>query len=307
VLYFVILAHFLKQLNVMKHAVIIGYGDTGIRVAKMEIASQQTVYALTRNPDRTANDVRLFLGDLDHPESIDVGHLQRSYLYYFAPPQKDGQTDQRLRGLLRRLSEKKVHPSRIVYISTTAVYGDCSNNWIDESQPTQPANDRGRRRLDAEQAVQEFGRETGTEWVILRVAGIYGPGKLPIERIRSGQPILRREDSPATNRIHIDDLAAICFAAMHRSQPGEIYNVADGNPSTMADYFLQLAQLCNLPAPPSINWEEAQKALSPAMLSFLKDGKRIKADKLKTGLEIELQYPDLESGLQQAVSATFRE
>jgi nucleoside-diphosphate-sugar epimerase len=186
---------------------------------------------------------------------------------------------------------------RIVYISTSAVYGDCQGAWITETQPLNPATPRGHRRQDAEQQLLAWCRAQATEWIILRVPGIYGPGKLPLERLRKGTPVLREEDSPYTNRIHADDLAAICVAAMYSPISNTVYNVSDGQPGNMTDYFFRVADAAGLPRPPVVNREEAQTVLSPGMLSFLQDSRRIDNSKLLRELGIELQYPDLAAGL----------
>ena len=188
-------------------------------------------------------------------------------------------------------------PRRIVYISTSAVYGDCHGNWITEEQPVQPTTERGLRRLDAEQQLQSWVARHGVEWVILRVPGIYGPGKLPLERLRRRLPVLREADSPYTNRIHADDLAAICVAALDDEHHDTIYNVSDGHPSTMTDYFFRVAEAAGLPRPPVVSREEAQQVLSGGMLSFLQDSRRMDNQKLIRDLGVTLRYPDLDTGL----------
>ena len=202
-----------------------------------------------------------------------------------------------MRGFLEALNERSL-PRRIVYISTSAVYGDCHGAWITEEQPVQPATERGVRRLDAEQQLRGWAERHGAEWVILRVPGIYGPGKLPLTRLREGLPVLREADAPYTNRIHADDLAVICVAALDNDHHNTVYNVSDGHPSTMTDYFFKIADAAGLPRPPVVNREEAQQALSQGMLSFLQDSRRMDNRKLLHDLGVTLQYPDLEAGLQ---------
>jgi len=109
--------------------------------------------------------------------------------------------------------------------------------------------------------------------------------------------VLREKDSPYTNRIHADDLAAICVAAMHSPVANTVYNVSDGHPGNMTDYFFRVADAAGLPRPPEVSREEAQTVLSAGMLSFLQDSRRMDNSKLLGELEIELQYPDLEAGL----------
>jgi nucleoside-diphosphate-sugar epimerase len=148
------------------------------------------------------------------------------------------------------------------------------------------------------------------EIVILRVGGIYGPGRLPEKRIRNAVPVLRQELAPKTNRIHADDLARICFAAGKYGHDGEIYNVSDGcdtdgeiyNVSdgcdtNMTEYFFQVAEHLGLPKPPTVDWEKAESTLSKGMLSYLRESRRIDNSKMLSELHINLKYPDLLSGL----------
>ncbi len=135
------------------------------------------------------------------------------------------------------------------------------------------------------------------QWIVLRVPGIYGPEKLPLARLREGTPVLREQDSPYTNRIHADDLAAVCIAAMRSTRTNTIYNVSDGHPSNMTDYFFKVADAAGLPRPPTVSRAGAQQVLSAGMLSFLQDSRRMSNAKMLDELQVELQYPDLAAGL----------
>jgi len=129
------------------------------------------------------------------------------------------------------------------------------------------------------------------------VPGIYGPEKLPLVRLREGTPVLREQDSPYTNRIHADDLAAVCIAAMCSTRTNTIYNVSDGHPGNMTDYFFKVADAAGLPRPPTVSPAAAQQVLSAGMLSFLQDSRRMSNAKMLDELAVELQYPDLVAGL----------
>jgi nucleoside-diphosphate-sugar epimerase len=188
-------------------------------------------------------------------------------------------------------------PARIVYISTTGVYGDCQGEWVTEETPTHPRSTRGARRLDAETALLDWHRTSGVPVVILRVPGIYGPGRLPLERITQGTPVVREEEAPYSNRIHADDLARVCVAAADRGRAGELYNISDGQPTTMTDYFYRIADALDLPRPPAVSMAEARKQLTPGMVSFLEESRRIDNRKMREKLGMELLYPNLESGL----------
>jgi nucleoside-diphosphate-sugar epimerase len=129
------------------------------------------------------------------------------------------------------------------------------------------------------------------------VAGIYGPGKLPLARLRRGEPTVRESEAPYTNRIHIDDLVRVCLAALARGGDGEVYNVSDGVPGNMTDYFNQVADWAGLPRPPQIPLAEATDRLSAGMLSYLQESRRLDSGKLRRELGVALRYPDLASGL----------
>ena len=222
-------------------------------------------------------------------------------IYYFAPPPPQGQQDPRIKRFLSALPTAAA--TRIVYISTTGVYGDCQGEWVDETRPPNPQVDRAKRRWHAESQLQAW-RQTGNgQAVILRVAGIYGPNKLPLERLRRGMPMVAEKDAPWTNRIHIEDLVSVCEAAMARGRDGDVYNVSDGQPGNMRDYFDRVADLFALPRAPLIDRTQADAELSPGMLSYLAESRRLDNRKMLNELGITLAYPDLASGLRGCITA----
>ncbi|MEZ5541219.1 MAG: SDR family oxidoreductase [Pseudomonadota bacterium] len=275
---------------------IVGCGDIGRRVAVLLQAAGARVIGLvhSRRSAQALTDAGIdaLVRDLD--ADLPLFAAGSRDVFYFAPPPGTGATDPRM---TRVLAAFAVPPRRIVYISTSAVYGDCAGAWIDENHPVAPTTARGRRRLDAERQLAAWAGAHGVEWMILRVPGIYGPGKLPLERLRQGLPVLRADQAPYTNRIHADDLAAICIAAMTATRADTVYNVSDGHPSNMTDYFFRVADAAGLPRPPVVDRAQAEAVLSAGMLSFLNDSRRMHNDKLLKELDITLQYPDLDSGL----------
>lgn len=231
--------------------------------------------------------------DLDKPlQDID---LERHPLIYLVPPPRSGKTDTRISNFLRAIEKKP--PEKFVLISTTGVYGDCQGEWIDESTPLKPVADRAFRRADAERQVQHYCRRYDVPLVILRVPGIYGPGKIPLARIASGAAIVKEEDSPFSNRIHAVDLVNVCEQAILDKQIIGIYNVSDGHPGTMYEYFIGVAATMKLPAPPAISLAEAQQQLSAGMLSYMAESRRIDNKKLLKDFKLVLQYPKLQDGL----------
>lgn len=278
---------------------IVGCGDIGQRLARLWLARGAVVAALTRSAPNAArlraSGIEAVSGDLDQPAAL--RHFPAADLiYYLAPPPEVGSSDPRMTAFLAAMPDA-VRPERFVYISTLGVYGDTQGAWITETAPLQPGNDRSRRRLAAETALAGWARAAGVPHVLLRVGGIYGPGRLPLERLRQGLPVVREDECPPTNRIHADDLAAVCLAAGERGTAGAVYNVADGNPTTMSDYFNRAADLLGVPRPAQISWHEAQRVLTPSMLSFLNESKRIDNRKMREELGVTLRYPDLASGL----------
>lgn len=283
----------------IRQVLIIGCGDIGQRVAGLHHARGERVSGLVRShTGRTrlvASGIAPLPGDLDDASSLYGLSATSTLLYYFAPPPGTGESDTRMVNLLAAL-DPAAPPSRVVYLSTTGVYGDCAGAWITEDQLTRPGTARGRRRLAAEHVLRAWGEAAGVPIMILRVPAIYGPGRLPVERLRQGVPVVREEESPFTNRIHADDLARVCLAAAERGAPG-VYNISDGHPTTMTYYFNRVADLLGLPRPPVVSMEEACKIFSPAMLSYLKESRRLDNRKMREELKMKLRYPDLESGL----------
>jgi nucleoside-diphosphate-sugar epimerase len=278
---------------------IVGCGDIGRRVAALWLRHGARVTALARNAIRADEFTRLVIapviGDLDRPESL-TAPPTHAVIYYFAPPPSQGITDPRMRNFLSAI-DPAARPARIIYISTTGVYGNVHGAWVTEESPTNPTTDRSRRRLDAEQTLQQWSAAHQVPCVILRVPGIYGPGRLPIDVVKSGRPIPRESESLYTNRIHADDLANICVIAGDPQRPAGIYNVSDGHPGTMAQYFKAVADLIGAPRPPEVSLEEAQRVLSPEMMSYLTESRRIDNGKLLRELDVTLRYPTLTEGL----------
>ena len=279
--------------------IISGCGDIGQRVARRWLANGAKVMGLSRSQANAKilqnAGIEPLHADLDHAETLRTLPLQGAILYHFAPPPASGDTDPRTRALLGAIQSDTL-PSIVIMISTTAVYGDCAGAWVTEDTPVNPQTARGKRRLDAELALTQWSATYQVPAVILRVPGIYGPGRLPLERIQSGEPILREADAPYTNRIHADDLAMICLRAAEHGQSG-LYNVSDNQPGNMSQYFKAIADAFALPRPPEITREEAEKVLSAGMLSYLKESRRIDNSKLINEWGIRLQYPHLAAGL----------
>lgn len=281
---------------------IVGCGDIGSRVARIWLANDWTVSALARSEETEARlaalGVDTIRGDLDDPDSLHGVVPDGALLYYFAPPPTDGTTDPRMAALLGSLIPGHL-PGRVVYISTSGVYGDQGGSWVDESTAPAPGADRARRRLDAEHSLVRWGQQRKIPAIILRVPGIYGPGRLPRARLERGEPVLRENESGFSNRVHIEDLVTACVAAGERPNAAGIYNVSDGVPTTMTDYFNAVADCLGLRRPPQISLAEAREQLSRAMIDYLTESRRIGNHRLREELGVTLRYPSLAEGLKE--------
>lgn len=278
---------------------IAGCGDIGRRVAKIYLHKDQSVngFVRTRSSQQSCQEVGVNATIADFSQSLDFDPdcVRDAQLFYFAPPPSQGRRDS---SLAKFLAHIKAPPQRILLISTTGVYGDSDGEWIDENSPVQPNVDRAYRRADAESKLQQWAHRNQKEFVILRVPGIYALDRLPIKRIKNALPVLRKEDSPYTNRIHADDLARVCCLAMDKAKSGEVFNVTDGHPSTMTEYFDHVADYAGLPRAPKISMARAQQEMSEGMLSYLNESRKISNQKLLDELGVKLDYPSLHETLQ---------
>jgi nucleoside-diphosphate-sugar epimerase len=209
------------------------------------------------------------------------------------PPGADG--DPVLAACAGALAQAK-HLRSVVYLSTVGVYGDHAGAWVDEATPPQPDVARSRERLLAEQAWQDFGAQHGVAVAILRLAGIYGPGKNALLQVASGKARRVVKPGQVFNRIHVGDIAQAVDASFGRAASG-IFNVADDEPTPVGDPIVFAARLLGREPPPEIAFADAAPAMSPMALSFWQDCRRVKNDKHKRELGVVLRYPTYREGL----------
>ena len=283
---------------------IIGCGKVGLRLAA-QLQAAGPCYGLIRNPERipelTAHKVQPWLQDLDQTLQLPVAirNADPLQILYLAPPGRTDLTDRRIATVINALPKP---PTQWVYISTSGVYGDCNGRWVDETTPVNPLTDRAKRRVSAEQQLLDWGRNQQAPVIILRVPGIYGPGRLPLQRIRSGEPIIDPAVAPVTNLIHEDDLVAVCIAALQRGRAGEIYNVSGGEPINISEYYLAVAAAAGLPVPEYISLQQAQQQFSPQRLSFINESRRLDCRKLHRELQPLLRYADINQGIRASLA-----
>lgn len=280
---------------------IAGYGDIGARVADLAVTAGLSVSALLRTPERLAKletaGISAVTGNLDDPATpvreLDVAGAT---IVYTVPPPGGGDIDTRLRVFLGSI-EPGAEPEGIVYLSTTGVYGDQQGAVVTEETPVRAETSRARRRLDAEQLLTGWGTHRGVRIVILRVAGIYGPNRLPLNRITEGAPVLSAAISPFSNRIHADDLARVILLAAKKGEHGDIFNVCDDETATMTDYFNAVADTFDLPRPPQVGRDEARRVMHPLLFSYFSESRRVDNCRLHERLGADFLYPDMMSGL----------
>ena len=196
---------------------------------------------------------------------------------------------------------KKNNFDWITYLSATSVYGDHDGDWVNEKSKTQPTSKNGKERLIAEKNWISLFHDEKIPIQIFRLSGIYGPDRLPVKRLRSGAPVVAADEAPWSNRVHVDDLCRVCLAAARVESPHSVYNVSDGHPTTMTDFFFQAAASLGLPCPPVVSMARAKATLGEGMLSYLAESKRIDNTRMRNHLRIEPEFPDLARGFADAV------
>lgn len=281
--------------------VIIGSGYTGSRVFAALGAGRAIGFRRSGGASASGNVIaRLDLDD-DRPTALSLP--DRYSLLYTVPPRVkngDDTDDQRLARLLGLLHPL---PQRFVYLSTSGVYGDCAGRLVDESTAPNPQTSRATRRLAAERQLQAWTASQGVSLIVLRVPGIYGPGRLGLEGIREAKPILVDSEANPGNRIHVDDLAACCLAALSLERPAGLYNVGDGDHRSSSWFTRTVARLAGLPPPPEVSRAEAERSFSAMRLSFLGESRRLDNRKMLASLGVEPRYTDAEDGIRVSLAA----
>ena len=280
---------------------IVGCGDVGLRVAAL-LRDRWRLLALSSSPGRRealrAAGVVPLTGDLDRPETLARLAGLADAVLHLAPPASTGARDLRTARLIQALA-RSPRLRRLVYGSTSGVYGDCGGERVDETRRPAPATDRARRRVDAEARLRHFGR-AGVAVTVLRIPGIYAldrAGGDPRERLVRGTPLLAAADDVYTNHIHADDLARACVAALHRGRPQRVVNASDDSELRMGDYFDLAADLHGLQRPPRLSRAEAAATLSPLQMSFLGESRRLVNRRLKEELGVVLRHATVIEGL----------
>ena len=194
------------------------------------------------------------------------------------------------------------HPVWLGYLSTTGVYGDHGGAWVDESTALTPATTRGAWRVAAEAAWARAAETMGTGLHVFRLAGIYGPGRGPFQKVKDGSARRIIKQGQVFSRIHVEDIAQAVWASMTAPvAAGRIYNLCDDDPAPPEDVLAHAAELLELPPPPAIPYESAE--MTPMARSFYAESKRVSNARMKQELGVSLLYPSYREGLAALLAA----
>lgn len=283
-----------------RRILIVGAGDV-VKRALPALSRNFRVYALARSA-KAADELRQrgvvpVQGDLDTPRSLrrlaGLGH----WLIHSAPPREDRAGDPRTRNLMAALGRGASLARRWVYISTSGVYGDCGGLPVPETRPLQATTARARRRVAAEVTLRRAAIAGHARLSILRAPGIYAAERLSLARLERGDPVLNRDEDVITNHVHADDLARALLAALRMGRGGRAWNITDDDELAMGDYYDIMADTFGLPRPPRASRAECATRLTPMMMTFMGESRRLLNTRMKRELKLRLRYPHVIDGL----------
>lgn len=235
-------------------------------------------------------------GDLDNRTSLTRIAGLADVVLHFAPPANHGGYDHRTRNLLAALSRGGAS-KRLIYISTSGVYGDCGGALVSETRPLNPQTARAQRRMDAEQQIRGWAKRNNVQASILRVPGIYAADRLPLDRLRAGTPAIAQAEDGYTNHIHADDLARIVVAALRDGKPNRVYHACDDSEMKIGEYLDAVADVYGLSRPPRLSRAEVERNVSSGLWSFMRESRRLTNGRMKGELKVGLRYPTVGEGL----------
>ncbi|MDZ4394166.1 SDR family oxidoreductase [Cypionkella sp.] len=271
----------------MKTLLSLGHGYSAAALAARLIPQGWRVIGTTREADRIAALRDQGVEALLWPCEIGAALDQATHILASAAP--DGSGDPFLHACRDQIMAAR--PEWVGYLSTTAVYGDHQGGWVDETTPVNPQSARAVARVLAERQWLA----SGLPVQVFRLAGIYGPGRGPFEKVRDGTARRVIKANQVFSRIHVEDIAATLLGSILHPNPGAIYNVCDDNPAPPEDVLTYAAALLGLPEPPTVRFEEAK--MTPMQVSFYSESKRVRNDRIKRDLGVKLAYPTYQDGL----------
>lgn len=284
-----------RALPASAKVLILGGGYSGRMLAALLRRLGNTVLCTRRDQSRPDADL-LFDSDRDllpQPDALQgITHLLSTI-----PPSPEGQ-DPALHCLRSQL--KSMPLQWVGYLSTTGVYGDTQGNWVRETDPARPGQARSRRRLDCEEAW----RDSGLPIQILRLPGIYGPGRSVLNTVQEGRARRIDKTGQVFCRVHVEDIAGACLHLMHRSQEGvhpAIVNVVDDEPAASIELLDHACALLGRNAPETETFEQASLQMSAMARSFWSENRRVSNHLLRDGLGYDLLHPDYRVGLKDCL------
>jgi nucleoside-diphosphate-sugar epimerase len=300
--------HFARSFKLIR-VLLIGCGDVGLRAARMMRGRARVIGVVRRAeeiPRLRSHGVVPVVADLDDLASLRRLALAPFAVLHCAPPPSEGRDDPRTQKLVAALTRARIIPQRLVYISTSGVYGDCAGARVEETRPRKPQTPRARRGAAAEDRLRDWSARNGVKLAILRAPGIYSDARLPLERLKQATPVLAADDDVFTNHIHADDLARAAVSAIFQGRPQRAYNVADDSEMKMGTWFDTVADAFHLPRPPRVSWDEAEQRIAPMLLSFMSESRRLVNARAKRELRLHLAHPTPESLLSQVAPRELR-
>ena len=274
-----------------------GHGYSARALAARLVPQGWTIFGTTRNEAKFAALEGEGITPVLWPDGdLSAAFETASHLLISAGPDADG--DPVLNRFRDQIAEMVPRLEWAGYLSTTGVYGDHQGGWVDEATPLTPSTRRGQMRVDAE---SDWRSVPGLPLHIFRLAGIYGPGRGPFEKVRQGTARRIVKPGQVFSRIHVEDIAQVLEASIDRPNPGAIYNLCDDDPAPPQDVIGHAAELLGLPMPPEVDFEAAE--MSPMARSFYAESKRVSNARIKDELGVKLIYPDYRRGLEALLGA----
>lgn len=272
-----------------------GHGYSARALTALLPPQDWTVIGTTRSPEKAERLRESGIQALVYPDpsgmaAVEVALHQATHLLVSAGPKQQG--DPVLSRLCDQIAGAAPRLTWAGYLSTTGVYGDHGGDWVDETTPLRPSTQRGQWRKQAEEA---WSAVPGLPLHIFRLAGIYGPGRGPFAKVRAGTARRIIKAGQVFSRIHVDDIAQVLAASIARPNPGAAYNVCDDDPAPPQEVIAHAADLLGVPVPPEISFEAAD--MTPLARSFYAENKRVRNDRIKSDLGVNLIYPTYREGL----------
>lgn len=271
-----------------------GHGFSARALATLLLPQGWRIFGTTRKPEKADMMLAEGVQPLVWPgAAIGPALAKSTHLLISAGPNDDG--DPLLSAARDTVAAAAPHLKWVGYLSTTGVYGDHDGGWVDEQTPLTPSTRRGKLRVEAETAWQDLAAETGLPLHIFRLAGIYGPGRGPFAKVRAGTARRIVKPGQVFSRIHVEDIAQVLAASIERPNPGAVYNLCDDDPAPPEDVIAHATELLGLPLPPEEDFATAD--MSPMARSFYAESKRVRNDRIKDELGVQLRYPSYRDGL----------